>query len=540
MFITMNGDHTSVNDRKWFREERQMNKLYAILLMIVISLFTGAATSAGEEKSDNTLVVGDLFDIKASSLDPAQESGGLLADKAQIVETLVGVNPDMSLKPKLAKSWKQLDDKTWEFKLKDNVLFHDGSKMTADDVKFSLERANELNSRIPSLLRLESIEVVDPLTIKIHTVEPNHVLPAALHFAAPLGIISPKSVNEKGEVTTPIGTGPFSFESYDEKTHVLSVIKNDKWWGGDAKLDKIIIKPITDPNTRALSLENGEVDFTVDVPYNEIDRLSKTSGISIDKFENSRITYMYFNLKKAPFDDVKVRKAIAYGMDRKSIVDYVLFDVGTPAIGIYRPDFYWTETDLKAYDFDAQKAKDLLAEAGWKDTNGDGIVDKDGKNLEMSLITSPNRPSLPPMAEAVAGQLKEIGIKFNVEILESGVVSDRQKRGEWDAALSAVSVAMVPDPSYILESYFKSDGINNKGYANPAVDELLTDAANSRDEKERTSMYKEVQSIIQDEIPIIPMTYYQMVVAKKDYVKGYEFDQTSHDYTLTPETYIER
>jgi peptide/nickel transport system substrate-binding protein len=103
--------------------------------MIVLSLFAWAATSAGEEKSDNT----------------AQESGGLLADKAQIVETLVGVNPDMSLKPKL----------------KDNVLFHDGSKMTADDVKFSLERANELNSRIPSLLRLESIEVVDPLTIKI-------------------------------------------------------------------------------------------------------------------------------------------------------------------------------------------------------------------------------------------------------------------------------------------------------------------------------------------------------------------------------------
>lgn len=495
---------------------------------------------AGDEKSANTLVLGDLFDIKATSLDPAQESGGLLADKAQIVETLVGVNPDMSLKPKLAESWKQLDDKTWEFKLRDNVYFHDGSKMTAEEVKFSLERANELNTRIPSLLKLDSIEVVDPLTIKIHTSEPNYVLPAALHFAAPLGIISPKCVNSKGEITEPIGTGPFHFESYDEKTHVMSVIKNDKWWGGKVLLDGIVIKPITDPNTRALSLENGEVDFTVDVPYNEIERINKTSGITVDKFENSRLTYIYFNLKKAPFDDIKVRQAIAYGIDRKSIVEYVLFGVGTPAIGIYRPDFYWTEKDLKAYDFDAQKAKDLLEEAGWKDTNGNGIVDKDGKDLEMSLVTSPNRPSLPPMAEAVAGQLKEIGIGVNVEILESGVVSDRQKRGEWDAALSAISVAMVPDASYVLDGYFKSDGTNNKGYSNPKVDELLKDAANSKDEKERISKYKEVQKIIQDEVPIIPMTYYQMVVAKKDYVKGYEFDYTSHDYTLTPETYMEK
>jgi len=513
--------------------------LRAFLLLTVIALFAGAITGVRAEKSDNTLVVGDLFDTSKSSLDPAQESSGLLADKAQIVETLVGVNPDMSLKPKLAVSWKQLDDKTWEFKLRDNVLFHDGSKMTAEDVKFSLERANKLNTRVPSLLKLESIEVVDPLTIKIRTTEPNYILPAALHYAAPLGIISPKSVNDKGEIIKPIGTGPFSFESYDEKTHVLTVTKNDKWWGGEVKLDKIVIKPITDSNTRALSLENGEVDFTVDVPYNEIDKLNSTAGISVDKFENSRLTYMYFNLKKAPFDDVRVRQAIAYGMDRKSIVDRVLFDVGAPAIGIYRPDFYWTNKSLVAYDYNAQKAKDLLAQAGWKDTNGDGIVDKDGKNFEMSLITFPNRPSLPLMAEAVAGELKEIGIKANVEVLESGVASSRQQSGDFDAGLSAVSVAMVPDPSYILESYFESNGVNNYGYSNANVDKLLRDAANSKEENDRISKYKEVQSIIQNDVPIIPMTYYEMVVAKKDYVKGYVFDQTSHDYTLTPETYIE-
>jgi peptide/nickel transport system substrate-binding protein len=517
-----------------------MNKQNWLSILAIMVLVSGIGICAAEDKSDKTLVVGDLFDITASSLDPAQEGSGLLADKAQIIETLVGVNADMSLKPKLAESWSMIDDRTWEFKLRDNVYFHDGSKMTADSVKFSIERANSLNSRVPSLLKLDSIEVVDPLTIRIHTKEPNYILPADLHYAAPLGIISPKSVNDKGEIDKPIGTGPFSFESYDEKTHVMTVTKNDKWWGGDVLLDKIVIKPITDPNTRALSIENGEVDFTVDVPYSEIERLNGTSGISVDKFENSRLTYMNINLKKEPFDDVRVRKAIAYGMDRQSIVKYVLFGVGTPAVGIFRPDFYWTDKDLKAYDYNVEKAKSLLEEAGWKDSNGDGIVDKNGKNFEMSLITSPNRPSLPLMAEAIAGQLKEVGIKANVEILESGVVSDRQKKGEWDVTMSAVSVAMVPDASYILESFFTSGGTSNKGYKNSEVDQLLEDAAGSKDEEERISMYKEVQSIIQEEVPIIPLTYYQMVVAKKDYVKGYVFDYTSHDYTLTPETYIER
>jgi len=226
-------------------------------------------------------------------------------------------------------------------------------------------------------------------------------------------------------------------------------------------------------------------------------------------------------------------------MDRKEIVEYVLFGVGSPAVGIFRPEFYWTNQDLVAYDIDINKAKELLAEAGWTDSDSDGILDKDGKPLEFSLLTFPNRPCLPPMAEALAGQLKEIGIKVNMETVESGVLSERQKTGEWDTALSAVSVAMVPDPSYMLDSFFQTGGSNNKGYSNEEVDQLLKEAASTSDEEQRLEMYKKAQQIVQDDLPIIPMTYYEMVVAKKDYVKGYVFDQTSHDYTLTPETYIE-
>ncbi len=292
-----------------------------------MSLFI-AGPVAGESDSDNALVVGELWDIP--SIDTSNDDGHVaLNDKALVTETLVGANPDLSLKPVLALSWSQVDDLTWEVELRDDVFFHDGSKMTADEVKFSLERAVELDSKAASLLMLKSIEVVDPLTIRIHTTEPNAILPAALHYPS-TAIISPRSLDDKGEFVSPIGTGAFMVESFDPKTHVLVVARNDKWWGGEVKLKKIILRPISDPNTRALALENGEVDFTVDVPYSETERIDSIEGLDVEKYSIPRIYLMDINLKHAPLDDILVRKAISYGIDRSSIAEYVLFDVGKP------------------------------------------------------------------------------------------------------------------------------------------------------------------------------------------------------------------
>jgi peptide/nickel transport system substrate-binding protein len=301
------------------------------------------------------------------------------------------------LKPLLAVSWSQIDDNTWEFKLRDDVYFHDGSKMTADDVKLSLERANKLNSRITSLLKMKSIEVVDPTTLRIKTSEMNPILPAILHYPSTV-ILSQKSLDKDGNVVSPIGTGPFQFESFDDQTHELTVVRNDKWWDGKPKLEKIVLKPIQDPNTRAMAIENGEVDFTVDVPYNEVERINALDGITVEKYENPRIYYLYFNFQHSPLDDAKVRQAIAYGMDKNSIVEYVLFGVGKAAIGPFMPSFSWANDKLAPYDYDVEKARDLLAQAGWKDNGGDGLVDKDGKPLELSLFTWPQRPGQPPMA----------------------------------------------------------------------------------------------------------------------------------------------
>lgn len=517
------------------RDKCRLN-LWGRTILIALCILPLAIMATGAE-SDDVLTVGELFDMK--SVDPIQ-SGSMLMEKALITETLVGVNPDLSLKPELAESWTQIDDKTWEIKLRNDVVFHDGSKMTANEVKFSIDRAAELDSKSKSLMDLESVEVIDDSTLRIHTNELNPILPATLHYST-ISIISPSSLDSDGELISPVGTGPFMMESFDPQTHVLTVVHNDKWWGGEVKLSKMILKPILDPNTRALALENGEVDFTVDIPYSEADRIGEMSGINVERFENPRIYLMDFNTKKAPLDDVRVRKAIAYGINTSSIVNYILFGIGKPAVGPFMPQFSWADESLVAYEQDAKTARSLLEEAGWTDSDGDGLMDKDGEELELSLFTYPNRPGLPPMAEAIAGQLEEIGIKLNVEVTESGVIDEKRKSGDWDIYLQAMNTATVPDPTYYLGLTYGTGGAYNyPEYSNSKVDDLLVEASRTTDEKDRMEITNEIQSIVQDEIPVLTVAYYGVIIASKDYVKGYEYDPTAHDYKLSPEMYIEK
>ncbi len=506
-----------------------------ILLVFIIS-FCGPA-SAAEKTDGQTLVVGEIWDIEGT--DPAGGHSVTVNDKALIVETLVGVDQDFKLKPLLATSWEQLDDNTWQVDLREDVTFHDGSKMTADDVKFSIERADKLDATVKSLLKLDYVEVVDPKTIKIHTTSPNVIMPAVLHYAS-IAIISPKSVNDNGEFKEPIGTGSFKLESFDAQTHILTVTKNDNWWSGEAKLDKIVLKPIEDPNTRAMSLESGELDFTVDVPYSEADRINKMDGINVEKYSTPRIYKIEANLQHTPLDDVRVRQAISYSIDRDQIAKYVLFNVGSPAIGPFTPSMFWANQNLKSYDYNLDSAKKLLDDAGWKDSDGDGIRDKDGKPLELSLLTYIERPGLQPMAEAIAGQLKDVGIKIDSEAVENGVSSDRQKKGEWDLYLSASNTGMVPDPLYYLSLTYGTKASSNKaGYSNPKVDAIILEAYKTADEKERLEMLDELEEIVQEDLPVINVAYYGVAIAKKDYVKGYVFDPTAHDYRLSPDMYIE-
>lgn len=493
--------------------------------------------SQPEGGSDNTLVLGEMWDIE--SIDPINGDGTLICEKAAITETLVGANEDFSLKPELATSWEQLDENTWEFKLRNNVTFHDGSKMTAKEVKFTLEKVISENSKVASMLKMDSIEVVDDYTLKIKTKEINPILPGVLHYPD-TAIICPSSYNEKGELVKPVGTGPYKFGSFDEQTRILTVVKNENWWGGKVGLDKLILKGIPDPNTRAMAIENGEVDFTVDVPYSETDRIDAIDGINVEKYKTPRVYKLDLNLKHEPLEDVKVRQAISYAINRSDIAENVLYNVGEAAAGPFLPTMVWANKSLKPYSQNLKKADELLTAAGWVDTDGDGIRDKDGKPLKLNLMTYAARPGLPPMAEAMAAQLREAGIGIETEVMEMGSIDDRREKGDWDLYLAAYNIAMVPDPEYILTNWYMTNGTDNgPGYSNPKVDSLINEARKIKDLNERYKKFNEVEAIVYDEQPMIIVAYYGCAIVKKDYVKGYVFDPTAHDYRINAGMYLE-
>lgn len=518
--------------------KEENNAKEAVSGMEVASGSDAVSQQEGDSEG-NKLVLGETWNIE--SIDPFTGDGGtLICEKSAVTETLVGADEDFSLKPGLASSWKQLDENTWEFKLRENVTFHDGSRMTAEEVKFTLEKVTEANPRVASMLKIDSMEVVDEHTLKIKTTEINPILPGVLHYPC-TAIISPSSYDEKGDLVKPVGTGPYKFESFDEQTRVLTVVRNENWWGGKAGLDKIVIKGIPDPNTRAMAIENGEVDFTVDVPYSETDRIDDIDGITLEKYKTPRVYKLELNLKHEPLEDIRVRQAMSYAINRSEITEHVLYNVGEAAAGPFLPTMVWANKSLKPYNQDLKKADELLTAAGWVDTDGDGIRDKEGKPLKLNLMTYAERPGLPPMAEAMAAQLKEAGIGVETEVMEYGSIEDRRKEGNWDLFLIAANIAMVPDPQYILNNWYMTNGTDNgPGYSNPKVDSLITEARKITDLEERYKKFNEVEAIVYDEQPMIIVAYYGCAIVKKDYVKGYVFDPTAHDYRINADMYLEK
>jgi len=507
-------------------------------VILVSVLITGCGqndTESSQNKGEQVLTVGEMWGI--DSIDPAAD-GTLLKEKALVVETLVECEPNFDLMPGLALSWKNIDDTTWELKLREGVRFHDGSLMTAEAVKWSLERAINVNPKVQSFTKIKSIEAADDYTLIITTAEPNADLPASLHYSN-TAIISPNSVDQNGNLIKPIGTGPFMLKKWDTGTGELEVVKNENYWGGVPKLDEIVIRPLPDPNTRALALEKGEIDFTCDPPYNELDRLNAMDGLKVELHQTARNYILEMNLKKEPFNDIKVRKAISQAIDREAIVEHVLFGCGAPAKGPFMPGMAWTNEKLKGYPYDPEKAKQLLAEAGWKDSNGDGVIDKKGRPFKVTLMTYPQRPGLPPMAQTIQAQLKKVGIDVKIEVMEWGAISERVEKGAWDLKLSAWATAMIPTPSYYLQALYYSKNNPDTGYHNTTVDRLVEACMSAYDQQEKYDLSKQVQEIVEDELPIITIAHYGVAVVMKDKVKGYEFNPTAHDYMLTTEVYIE-
>jgi len=259
--------------------------------------------------------------------------------------------------------------------------------------------------------------------------------------------------------------------------------------------------------------------------------------------ETMRENLIYVNMNKAPFNDISVRQALSYAINRQEIVDTALEGIGgVPAIGVFTSENPWSANDeLVAYEHDPARAKELLSNAGITDEDGDGWLDFQGAPFNITIKTYTSRAENKPSAEVVASQLEDIGIKCGVEILDSGALSGVLSDGDYDLALYSWSTGTTGDPDYFFSKHFESTGAEAKktGYSNADVDEWLTKARATFDDKERAEYYNKVQEQVNKDCPEIYLFYLNELAGANKKVKGYKLYPSSEINLLTPELSIE-
>jgi peptide/nickel transport system substrate-binding protein len=421
----------------------------------------------------------------------------------------------------LAEAITWLDDKTLDITLRQGVKFHDGVEMTADDVVYTFDRIIGENMiefpephtspRKGLIAPLESIEKTGDYTVIMHF---SAAWPAAMQMLVHQQIV-PKhyleEVGTEGFVAHPIGTGPFKFVSAKGLDEIVMERFDDYYGGapdltpvGPALVKQAVFKVIPEASTRVAALLAGEVDIIQAVPAELLDTLAQTSGIQVKTAPGTQPKWMEMNVNLAPFDDVQVRQAMNYAVDKQLLIDALYGGRAVALPGPLSPYNNFVNKSLKPYPYDPDKALSLLAAAGWTDSNGDGTLDKNGQPFSFTIDTMEEWRSL---SEAVAGQYRAIGIDANVRFWEYSVVKPMLQAGErqaylddWgDSAFDPVGHFEAKWHGYVPnETYGRG---NFSGYNNARVNELIKLGEITVDTAQRQAIYDEAQQLVYDEAP---------------------------------------
>lgn len=451
-----------------------------------------------------------------------------------IYEGLVSFDDQMQIQPRLAQSWKVSDDGlTWTFKLRSGVKFHDGTDFNAEAAKKVLDRLVD-PKRNPANRTMwdpiTEVKAVDATTLQIMTKVPHGVMLNALAHGTG-GIFSPAALEKYGDKfgLNPVGTGPYKLEKFEPNQQVV-VVRNDQYWGGKGAFEKITFKAVPDAAARISMLETGEADVIASVPAQDVPRLKGNAKVNVIDKPGLRTTVIGLYLNKAPWNDVKVRQALNYAINRDAIIKSQFLGLAVPLTGPLAPN---TVGYVKAgeYTYNPEKAKQLLAEAGWKDLQN-GILTKNGQPLKMVLNTSEGQyPKDLQVVEAVAAQLKQVGVDVQIQKVEAASRWDVIKVAPKDVKFDAYIWAFNPsngDGGTQLDANFKSNrNANEKAaiwnmsfYSNPAVDKALDQAAQTTEPAKRTQILGEAGKTIWEEAPAIFLYVDNVIVAHRKEVTG--------------------
>ena len=519
-------------------EINKMKRKISIILIsiiIVLSLLIGCSKEKNLKETltsaDNSAKIAVVADTQSpTNLDIAESWNSWYTSRWGITETLFKLDNNLEPQPLLVENYEMLDSYTWSIRLRDDVVFQNGNKLTGESVKLCWERTQEINARFNELLHIDNIEVDGQVLI----IKTSKIVPTFKNaLCEPLtGIIDVTTLDDPAIL--PIGTGPFKVVSYEPKSKAV-VEKHSAYWGGEPKLDGAVINIIGDTNTLALAQQNGESHISVSMPSTSLELFSDTSLYNIDGVPGSRGQVIFINFENKFLKEKALRQALSMLIDKESYANVINKGASVPATGLY-PDFMEVGAS-EGYKYDMDAAAAVLDKAGIKDTDGDGIREINGQNISLRLITYNTKAELPNLCNGIASAAKTLGIDIDVEIYES--VSEQQKTKDFD--LMMVSFTMVPtgDPQYFANIAFKTGGSSNYGgYSNMEVDNLINDLDEEFDNENRIKLAKEIQKLIIDDAAYIVVGHSKYFYIMTSQLKGLHTNPSEY-YLLDAKVYLE-
>ena len=499
---------------------KKWKKLLSVAMAACLSVAVFAGCG-GKEASRDTLRVG--VTNFADSLEPTENAFGWVVMRYGMGETLTKFDEKMNIQPWLAESWKISDDKlTWTFKIRDGVKFSNGNPLTAEAVKASIERAFAKNTRAATFFKYTEMKA-DGQNLIITTDKPAPSMPG--YLADPLFLIV--DVSSEGErdfaKQGPICTGPYVCESFVKEKAVMK--KNPNYWDGEVPFETVEIPSIDDPNTRAMALQSGEVDMAVNIAPGDVGLFNDTGKYHVDKIASLRTVLARIN-EKGILGDPKVRAAFISMCDRKSYNEVILKGTFIEGKAPVPPSLDYGFDQLSDPNhYDVERAKKLLDEAGWKDTDGDGIRDKDGKPLSVDFIIYNSRAELPIYAEAVQADGKKIGFDIKVKTVDYNLLDKIGINGEYDLLISNIITANTGDPEIYLNWYWRTnkDGDNQQngsGYSNPEYDAKCAALAVEFDPAKRRQLMIEMQQILLNDAAALFLGYPETNIISSTKITG--------------------
>ncbi|OEU74884.1 MAG: peptide-binding protein [Desulfuromonadales bacterium C00003107] len=464
---------------------------------------------AGPPVAGDTLIWGSIGD--ASTLLPVLASDSASSDiNGLVYNGLVRYDKDLRIEGDLAENWEiSADDLTITFHLRRDVTWHDGAPFSAEDVLFTYQLLVDPKTPTAYAERYRQVakaEVLDPYTFRVTYEKPLATALISWGFA-----VHPKHLLEGTEITKsplashPVGTGPFRFVEWRRGERIVLEANSD-YYEGCPYLRRVVYRVIPDLTTMFLELQSGGLDYMELTPLQyamQTDTPAFRRRFNKYRYPDSSYSYLGYNLRRPIFQDKRVRQAMSYAIDKQELIDGVLLGLGQVATGPYKPGSWPHNTAVSHYPYDPKRAKALLAEAGWHDLSGDGILEKDGRPFEFTIMTNQGNDKRIKSGEIIQRRFLEVGIKVKLRVIEwAAFLKEFLEPRNFDAIIMGWSIPIDPDGYDVWHSSKTRLGeLNFISYQNEEVDRLLEQGRRTLQEERRKKIYDRIQQILAEEQP---------------------------------------